>query len=285
MSGSEALPIRFDIKICNVKGHNLRAMDKCGTSDPYFYGDFAGFKTFQSEYIKKNCNPEWKYVAAFDYKSKYVNPKELASKQFSIAVWDHDRVGSNNYIGECAVDLLTLFTGPKHYTLDLLALKDVRGKKIPNVDQPEVTGKISFDITATQKCQISLTPGHFRFDKHTDANVIVISYEFDEKRKGSVHKPTKSGEWDNFDILLFEASLTELNATGLLINVYQGKEVKKDTVPVRSTSVKFADFLFKGCICKLKINQDGIGNKINKYKNKIYTHIYIQFVFIYLFIF
>lgn len=258
MAGNESLPIRFDVKLFNVRGHDLKPMDKCGTSDPYFYGDFAGFKTFQSEYIKKNCNPEWKYTAEFDYRSKYINPKELATKSFTLEVWDHDRVGSNNYIGECSVDLLTLFTGPVHYTLELKALKDIRGKRRLADDQPEITGRVSFDITAVQMCQVAVTPGHFHFDQPSDTNVIVFSYDFGEKRKGSVEKPTKSGEWENFDILLFEASLVELNSGVLGVAVFEGKEVKKESVPVRTITVNFADFLFKGLTCKVQVNRDGL---------------------------
>lgn len=259
MAGTDSLPIRFDVKIFNVCGHDLKAMDKCGTSDPYFCGDFAGFKTFQSEYIKKNCNPQWKYEAEFDYKSKYVNPKELAAKQFTIEVWDHDRVGSNNYIGECAIDLLTLFTGPTHYTIELKALKDVRGRKRGmNQGDGEVTGRISFDLTAVQICQVSVVPGHFKFDQPSGTNTIMFSYDFGEKRKGDIQKPTKSGEWENFDILLFEASLVELNRETISVSVFEGKEVKSDSVPIRTTSIKFADFLFKGLTCKVQVDQDGI---------------------------
>lgn len=73
-------------------------------------------------HIFLELNPVWENLAfEFEYETKFA--KRLDLKRLRIECWDHDYLKSNDYIGAVELDLLTLVTGPEHYTL---TLKDVR---------------------------------------------------------------------------------------------------------------------------------------------------------------
>ncbi|OUM65086.1 hypothetical protein PIROE2DRAFT_7974 [Piromyces sp. E2] len=85
-----------------AKGIKLAKMDLFGKSDPYYsIYRIVGpkkVKVYQSEVIKKTLNPEWKAVII---SKENLNVNCLAEGQrYSVEVYDHDKFGSDDYIGE-----------------------------------------------------------------------------------------------------------------------------------------------------------------------------------------
>jgi len=116
------------VKIIVHSGTDLVAADTNGKSDPYVVVEFAGQK-FKTPKIPKTLNPVWD--ASFQL------PKGSAPVDVSFNVWDHDQVGSDDFLGkaELQVELATL---PQRHTLKL---ESRQGKK------DKVSGHITVIVT------------------------------------------------------------------------------------------------------------------------------------------
>ncbi|XP_040567198.1 multiple C2 and transmembrane domain-containing protein isoform X4 [Lepeophtheirus salmonis] len=104
----------FKIDVVMLSGQNLLAMDRRGTSDPYVRCIQGAERLFQTKYIAKTVNPEWNET--------FICHTDNPFKPLMLQVYDHDVVGSDQFMGEAKVDLTNLQI--KH-PLDLtLPLKD-----------------------------------------------------------------------------------------------------------------------------------------------------------------
>lgn len=50
---------------------------------------------------RKTCNPNWNQTITY----RDVSPEELADKSLELTVWDHDRLGSNEFLGGVRLSL------------------------------------------------------------------------------------------------------------------------------------------------------------------------------------
>jgi len=90
--------------IIKAKGINLEKMDFFGKSDPYYcIYRLVGQKKIQiykSEKIKKNLNPVWKAAELKNLDENCLAPEQ----KFWIEVYDYDKFGSDDLIGEVRLD-------------------------------------------------------------------------------------------------------------------------------------------------------------------------------------
>ena len=74
-----------------VRATGLLAADRGGTSDPYVVVQSAGGKKAKTSVKKRTLDPEWDETLELSVYD--------ASAPLSFAVWDHDKVGTNDSLG------------------------------------------------------------------------------------------------------------------------------------------------------------------------------------------
>lgn len=93
---------KFRVVLRNIKAQNLLIKDtKTKSSDPYLKGNFDNFKTFQTEVVPKNLNPEFKFETTFFYETRF--PNRLHEKMFKIEVFDKDKYSSDDFMGSIEI--------------------------------------------------------------------------------------------------------------------------------------------------------------------------------------
>ncbi|XP_050525576.1 uncharacterized protein LOC126896666 [Daktulosphaira vitifoliae] len=84
---------------------NLQAVKSSGTSDPFCKSHLLPDKGRNSKQktnvARKTCNPSWNQTITY----RDVSPEELAERSLELTVWDHDRLGSNEFIGGVRLSL------------------------------------------------------------------------------------------------------------------------------------------------------------------------------------
>ena len=83
------------------EARNLPAMDLNGFSDPYYKVYLDGELSYQSEIVKKTLNPKWE--GEITHQSKGTNIRKVYTLR--IEVWDWDRIGSDDFIGDVAIEV------------------------------------------------------------------------------------------------------------------------------------------------------------------------------------
>jgi hypothetical protein len=102
-----------------VRATGLVPADRGGTSDPYVKIELLQGKpghqtraTAKTSVVNKTLDPEWYEEHVFDVDAD----KAANCLLLRVAVWDHDLVGSDDYLGEVDVDLQRTFgTLPGHW--------------------------------------------------------------------------------------------------------------------------------------------------------------------------
>jgi len=83
-----------------VEARNLMAMDINGKSDPYVVLS-VGNETFKTKIIDSNLNPVWNEIHTFDVRT--------GREQLKIEVYDHDDLGSDDFLGKELIPSLQEF--------------------------------------------------------------------------------------------------------------------------------------------------------------------------------
>ncbi|ELR17483.1 C2 and SH3 domain containing protein [Acanthamoeba castellanii str. Neff] len=120
-----------EICVTIIEGKGLAVKDSCGTSDPFVKVKLGTIK-HKTKKIMKNLNPRWN--EKFFFKGS-----GFASSTLEITVWDWDRIGSNDYMGEVRIpmsEVMTLGEISKSYPL-------VSG---PGHEGEQVSGEISIRV-------------------------------------------------------------------------------------------------------------------------------------------
>ncbi|KAJ4452184.1 hypothetical protein ANN_03702 [Periplaneta americana] len=102
---------RGSLNVLVKEAKNLTAVKANGTSDPfcksYLLPDKGRSSKQKTPVLKRTCNPVWNYT--FMYED--VSLQELSERSLELTVWDHDRLGSNEFLGGLRFNLGT----GKHY--------------------------------------------------------------------------------------------------------------------------------------------------------------------------
>jgi hypothetical protein len=114
-------PCVSTLRVKIISGHDLPAMDVIGSSDPYAVVTYAGRKR-TTDVIMKNLNPRWGQTYDFPFLSGTSKAEKL-----KIAVYDWDRFGDHDLIGEAEIETPDLDAPVLHAWFDLL-LKDDGGQ-------------------------------------------------------------------------------------------------------------------------------------------------------------
>jgi synaptotagmin-like protein len=84
---------------------NLQAIKSNGSSDPfcksYLLPDKGRSSKQKTNVARKTCNPNWNQTLTY----RDVSPEELAERSLELTVWDHDRLGSNEFLGGVRLSL------------------------------------------------------------------------------------------------------------------------------------------------------------------------------------
>ncbi|XP_025198510.1 uncharacterized protein LOC112596897 [Melanaphis sacchari] len=84
---------------------NLQAIKSNGSSDPfcksYLLPDKGRSSKQKTNVVRKTCNPSWNQTLTY----RDVSPDELAERSLELTVWDHDRLGSNEFLGGVRLSL------------------------------------------------------------------------------------------------------------------------------------------------------------------------------------
>ena len=107
------LPCECTLRVKIISGHELPAMDIIGTSDPYAVVSYAGRKR-TSAVVAKNLNPQWRETYDFPFLSG-----SSKSEMLKITVYDWDRFGEHDLIGEAEVEVPDLDAPVLHGWFDL----------------------------------------------------------------------------------------------------------------------------------------------------------------------
>ncbi|EFP82963.2 uncharacterized protein PGTG_09931 [Puccinia graminis f. sp. tritici CRL 75-36-700-3] len=102
-------------------GKDLMAADRNGYSDPYAQFVLNGAKVFKSSVQKKTLNPKW--TERFD-----VEIPSRASAEFYVHVYDWDRVGASDKLGQARIDLSNLEPMVQTTVIANLSLSDNKQK-------------------------------------------------------------------------------------------------------------------------------------------------------------
>ncbi|KZO90442.1 hypothetical protein CALVIDRAFT_542695 [Calocera viscosa TUFC12733] len=81
-----------------LRGHNIRGVDRSGTSDPYVVFDLNGQKIFKSETKKKAVSPEW------NENFSATVPSRVAAK-FDLEVFDWNQIEQAKSLGVGTIDI------------------------------------------------------------------------------------------------------------------------------------------------------------------------------------
>ncbi|XP_055612277.1 multiple C2 and transmembrane domain-containing protein isoform X2 [Uranotaenia lowii] len=90
----------FQLRIHLISGHNLVAMDKSGTSDPYVKFKVGGRLLFKSRTVHKDLNPVWDET--------FVVPVEDPFQPINIKVFDYDWGLQDDFMGSAKLLLSSL---------------------------------------------------------------------------------------------------------------------------------------------------------------------------------
>eukprot|EP00741_Cyanophora_paradoxa_P024084 tig00021726_g23259.t1 len=109
-----------------VEGRKLIAKDSNGKSDPFVIVKLGSKQISKSEKIKETLDPGWNHPCEFEVPS----PDE----KIVIEVWDWDRFGSNDYMGEVHVELRDLHAGviDDWYPMVSTKPKEVKPEELTN---------------------------------------------------------------------------------------------------------------------------------------------------------
>jgi len=131
-------PCNLTLRVKIISGHDLPAMDVIGTSDPYATVTYAGRKR-TTAVIMKNLNPRWGQT----YDFPFLNGTQRHEK-LKITVYDWDRFGDHDLIGEADIDVPDLDAPVVHGWFDL-HLKDDSGEVLS-----ELRGRVRVLINCCQ---------------------------------------------------------------------------------------------------------------------------------------
>ncbi|XP_062710210.1 multiple C2 and transmembrane domain-containing protein isoform X2 [Aedes albopictus] len=90
----------FQLRIHLISGHNLVAMDKSGTSDPYVKFKVGGRLLYKSKTVHKDLNPVWDET--------FVVPVEDPFQPINIKVFDYDWGLQDDFMGSAKLVLTSL---------------------------------------------------------------------------------------------------------------------------------------------------------------------------------
>ncbi|XP_031618309.1 multiple C2 and transmembrane domain-containing protein [Contarinia nasturtii] len=104
----------FQLRIHLISGHNLKPMDKNGTSDPYVKFKLNGRLLHKSKTVHKDLNPIWDET--------FIVPIEDPFQSIQIKVFDYDWGLQDDFMGSALLDLTTLELS--HVTELMIPLED-----------------------------------------------------------------------------------------------------------------------------------------------------------------
>ena len=221
---------KFKVCVFNVKCYNLPAKDKNGFSDPYIKFNFDNFKSFETQVHKKSLNPSFELKQDFYYETRYI--QRLREKAIVIECFDKDKVGRDDFIGGCKLDLHTVATGPIHHELELR-------------DNGKPSGKISLDIEFVIVNDILLTIKDVQANYQLDIKSPYIKYHLLNTKtsdyKTKICDNGQSPSWTDFQQVTFNCPLKEFVMESLVLIIKDGKK-DRDLCIAQVPLLPFYDF-------------------------------------------
>ncbi|KAL5606086.1 hypothetical protein BROUX41_006144 [Berkeleyomyces rouxiae] len=174
------------LKVEVLKGRNLAAKDRNGTSDPYLVLSL-GEARITTHSVSKTLNPEWNVSGAMPVNS-------LHSLVLDVICWDKDRFG-RDYMGEFDITLEEIFADNKHEQTP--KWHSLRSKKSGR-KQSNVSGEVQLQFTLIDSQNPNATPEEIMakfssfVSSFTDNGVSPIRTKFTNASHRSSKKYTKT---------------------------------------------------------------------------------------------
>lgn len=217
------------LKVFVIKGRNLAAKDKSGTSDPYLVVHLGNAKQ-STPSISKTLNPEWK--VCFDMPL-------IGIPLLECVCWDKDRFGKD-YMGEFDLAIEEIFarggiqSDPTWYKLS--SKRKVKGHKA------QVSGEVQIQFQLVDSANPAASPEEIRRKFKAQ-----ISAEEEDDDIGSLSRHTSFNEEDDDDDLesLDEAE-TETDNQSDVSSSTDKKRKKKKLAILRRKSIAARAYEFVG---------------------------------------
>ncbi|XP_055687103.1 multiple C2 and transmembrane domain-containing protein isoform X2 [Lutzomyia longipalpis] len=126
----------FQLRIHLISGHNLVAMDKNGTSDPYVKFKVGGRLLYKSRTVHRDLNPVWDET--------FVVPIEDPFQPINIKVFDYDWGLQDDFMGSAQLNLTTV---------ELCRAQDIVLKLEDSSRSGRTLGEIKLSITLWPRTQ------------------------------------------------------------------------------------------------------------------------------------
>lgn len=216
------------LKVYVIRGRNLAAKDKSGTSDPYLVVNLGSAKQ-TTPCIQKNLNPEWK--VCFDMALTDVPLLECVC-------WDKDRFGKD-YMGEFDIAVEDIFakggvqSEPRWYKL--------KSKRKSKGQKTEVSGEVQMQFQLIDSANPAASPEEIR--RKFRAQISIDEYdEIEPISRTTSFNPDGDLDDDDAD------SIDEVDTDSMsdVSSVTEKKSKKKKLAVLRRRSIAARAYEFVG---------------------------------------
>ena len=138
---------QFKLSFTVVEAHDLIAMDKCGTSDPYCKVKVDSHTIHKTKIVKKSLDPVWNET--FDLILDHLG------QRVALSVYDYDRGAVfDDFLGKAQVDILTLQLG-KVEEVKLELVDKVLAKDRKHKNRGFIVLKLLLEKISTDEAKVS----------------------------------------------------------------------------------------------------------------------------------
>eukprot|EP01111_Echinosteliopsis_oligospora_P013478 TRINITY_DN4837_c0_g1_i1.p1 TRINITY_DN4837_c0_g1~~TRINITY_DN4837_c0_g1_i1.p1 ORF type:complete len:127 (-),score=16.04 TRINITY_DN4837_c0_g1_i1:230-610(-) len=107
---------------------DLPNMDLFGTADPYYILKYNS-KEYKSDIRKNTLSPRWEHIISFPMYD------DTPDHKLNIKLWDWDKIGKDDYIGEVDIHLPPEYLARKDMITSSYILTDAHSKKPVHIVQ------------------------------------------------------------------------------------------------------------------------------------------------------
>ena len=214
------------LKVYVIRGRNLAAKDKSGTSDPYLVVSLGSARQ-STPTISKNLNPEWK--VCFDIPLTGVPLLECVC-------WDKDRFGKD-YMGEFDIAVVDMFARGGFQSEPFWYL--LKSKRKLKGSKSEVSGDIQLQFQLVDSANPAASPEDIRHKFRSQ-----IMADDDDMESLSRHASSTHEDYDDDDLDSIDEMDTDTQSD--ISSVSEKKSKKKKLAILRKKSVAARAYEFTG---------------------------------------
>uniref|UniRef100_A0A8C4WYR3 Rabphilin 3A n=1 Tax=Eptatretus burgeri TaxID=7764 RepID=A0A8C4WYR3_EPTBU len=217
------------------RAKSLKSMDSNGLADPYVKihllpGDSKASK-LRSKTVKKTLNPVWNEELSYNG----ITTEDVLKKMLQLSVYDEDRVGHNEFIGQSRIFLRKLT--PLKKKLFKVCLEHQPPTQLENVEEEAEQGRLLLSLlysTEKKGLQVGIIQaarlasiGHL-----APSSFVKVTLQPNTsskwKHKTSVKKRTTNPEYN--ETIFFEIEQNQVAVKNLVVSVWRNHFGQKDEI-------------------------------------------------------